>query len=741
MSREGIPGFWAFSWLLWMQPVTLHRHLKGLNVRPNAKLKSLLRSKHHAERVYARAMLIQLVFWAPLLNLLTGVILSTAGFPINWVILLVGVTTGVAAGAILSMATDVAFGATFSVAISVGIGVTASVTPGVTPGVAAGVATGVAAGVATGVATGVAIGVAFGGAIGLAMGAAFGLFTSVVFGVAEGVTEGVAFGVVFGIVATLSSFITFIRIPFYPFELAAMFLVRNSGESALRFCPVLYHDLGYLPLPLLEGSLVAAAEREPALVHRLLAACNITPLRARTARRALVRIHIGELRALLQNRNYTDAAELKGGFLPGVEEAGTTLTRLAEIARYLNSASRNPLAYQRLEKLKKAADLLRHSRNRLTTSNALVDRQAIVEVVPLLETAIDEMRQTAEREAAHVIPNPFRPNAPLDPEAGDVLFRGREGLVREIQTLLDASGAGASVVLLGPRRTGKTSLLKMLPQLLPDAICVFFDLQDNPVRTPADLFGALVKRAREQAARQRNLKLPAAPDGPPIASAANWLETVDRHLEGRRLLLCIDEFERLEKNYSQSPDETLQVLGLIRATIQHRRNIRILVSGAVAFEDLGRLWHDHLINAHELRVPFLDRATSLDLLQHPLPELDLFSAAVAEKIYAQTGGQPMLVQTCAWNLVNRLNEDDRRDVTDADLAAVFDRILTGKGSYFRDTLDALRPETRLAFEHLVLESTEITDRTHLRRLRERLLIDAAGQPTMPLLTQWLQENQ
>lgn len=38
---------------------------------------------------------------------------------------------------------------------------------------------------------------------------------------------------------------------------------------------------------------------------------------------------------------------------------------------------------------------------------------------------------------------------------------------------------------------GKSSLLRMLPVKPPDALCVFLDLQDNPVATPLDLFSAL----------------------------------------------------------------------------------------------------------------------------------------------------------------------------------------------------------------------------------------------------------
>ncbi|MFT5322200.1 MAG: hypothetical protein ACI8P0_000035 [Planctomycetaceae bacterium] len=42
----------------------------------------------------------------------------------------------------------------------------------------------------------------------------------------------------------------------------------------------------------------------------------------------------------------------------------------------------------------------------------------------------------------------------------------------------------------------------------------------------------------------------------------------------------------------ETKQQLVQLIGLLRATIQHRRRVRILVAGDSPFEELGPLWND-----------------------------------------------------------------------------------------------------------------------------------------------------
>ena len=59
--------------------------------------------------------------------------------------------------------------------------------------------------------------------------------------------------------------------------------------------------------------------------------------------------------------------------------------------------------------------------------------------------------------------------------------------------------------------------------------------------------------------------------------------------------LCLDEFERLAEVVGEKPEtkpQLVQLMGLLRATIQHRRRVRLLVAGNSTFEELGPLYSE-----------------------------------------------------------------------------------------------------------------------------------------------------
>ena len=117
----------------------------------------------------------------------------------------------------------------------------------------------------------------------------------------------------------------------------------------------------------------------------------------------------------------------------------------------------------------------------------------------------------------------------------------------------------------------------------------------------AGFFDALVRRARQQLREQRRLEIPGLEGDKSFESAAQWLDQLDTLPDVNRILISIDEFERLESLFPGDRRDLLRLMGMFRATIQHRRKVRLLVSGVAPFEELGPLWNDHFINVRELR--------------------------------------------------------------------------------------------------------------------------------------------
>src|ERR1022692_2795107 len=352
------------------------------------------------------------------------------------------------------------------------------------------------------------------------------------------------------------------------------------------------------------------------------------------------------------------------------------------------------------------------------------------------------MRATAEKDAEGLILNPFRAGDPLSDAEGPELFRGRETAVRDIEETLSDATRSASLQLLAPRRAGKTSLLKMLPRLLPDTVCVFFDLQAHPVASVGAFWNKLAEQALIQAKLSRRAELPKFPDGPPMEAAAEWLAKLDQLPNGRRVLIAIDEFERLQDLFPGSRQEFLQLMGLFRATIQHRRGVRLLVSGAAPFDELDGVWDDHFISARQIKLPFLNELTAVGLLLQPAPDFPsgAIPVEVAEEVYRRTGGQPFLLQVFGSLLVGRLNDEKRQVATIDDVQAVEGRAIEWAETYFRDAYRSAPPTAREALAPLIQGGTADITPLARRWLTQRYLLTPDDRLSIPLFGAWIEHH-
>jgi hypothetical protein len=504
---------------------------------------------------------------------------------------------------------------------------------------------------------------------------------------------------------------------------------------------VLYHELSYLPHPFLEGHVLAEAEANRELARRVLEACSIAPGQRRTGRKAEAKLRARELKRLANGKDFQAISELRGFWLPGVQGADSLLLSFSEAGRYAAAAQAAFNAHHRLKHLEGLAAQVNAMENQLRDNRNLFT-QPFEEPLQALRNVATGMRAEAEKSAAGLIPNPFRAGNPLSGEEGPELFRGRESAVRDIEEILNDTNRSASLQLFAPRRSGKTSLLKMLPRMLPDTVCVFFDLQAHPVASTGAFWNKLAEQAVVQAKRDRRVDLPGLPDGPPMEAAAAWLEQLDRLPGGRRVLIAIDEFERLEDLFPGSRLEFFQLMGLFRATIQHRRGVRLLVSGAAPFDELDRVWDDHFISARRIQLPFLELDTSVGLLTQPGPDFPpgAIPDEVACEVYERTGGQPYLLQVFGSLLVSRLNDEKRKLATLEDVRAVEGRAIEWAEAYFRDMFKSAPEPTREILARLAQgQAIEIAPAAR-RWLSHRYLLTSGDRLAVPVFGAWIEHH-
>ena len=749
-----LPGTWGLAWWTLMRPISLHWWLKLLGVEPAASVRRLWRGDAVA-RAYLERMVLVLLVGTPTLAVAIGLLLGMGGVEVDWTRVAVGVVLGVCLGAVLGVV-DGLLGVALSVAL----------------GVALGAAFGMPAGGTGHLVSGLVVGLLFRGAIGLGGGVTFGVVDGVVFGVGGSLVSGVFIGVVGGVAFGLAYF----RLPVYllevPWQVIAYAIQRNTGHITLAASPILHHDLSYLPLPTLADHIRATAARDPALARRALTACEIAPGHRRVGQRALAMLRADELTSLVRDRRFESLRDLSGEWLPAptgvagyfgrfravlagvpvndiLAAADGRFDALQDVGRFLRAAELTLIARQRQELLTAAADRLRGLDNALLGSRDLeapIYRAALADWQRLVA---DWLAETAAS-AALEVPNPFRPQVPLGPEFGREVFRGREPLVAEIESILGDPGQGAALALIGPRRCGKTSLLNMLPLKLPDALVVFFDTQNNPIDSTGSLVKALVGQAQEQGRRERRLTLPDAPPGPPMEALGAWFERLERlDLNGAgvgRILLCIDEFERWEGLFPGDRRALLQLLGLLRATIQHRRRLRVLIAGAAHVDELDPMWADHLVNLRTLAIGPLTRSVTLDLLTRPSADFptDAIPPAVAEAVWSRTLGQPYLTQLYGSLLVTRLNdgliETGRRQATVADCVALDPEVLDKANTYLTNLVQSAPAPALAVLESLARgEPVDLgtQDRATRRYLHRRGLVGTDGGLGIPVLGAFL----
>jgi hypothetical protein len=693
-ATEGLPGFWRFAWLFLMQPVTLSRLLRSVGISPKESLWRLLRRRRSPVDNWWLLRLAQVL----LMSLPSAAALRLMWeSPMNWSHLPLSISEGVIVGSVMALA-DVSFGAYVGIAM---VSISALPTSAGSFRVWA-----------------------------LPFAFVLGFATTANILVSGG--------------ATSYSFASLLHIPLFPLEVTLETLARlwntTTHRGSLAWTPVLYHELSQLPLPFLENHIVAEADVNPALARRVLDACSIAPGQRRIGRRAEAKLRARELARLAQAKDFQSIAELRGLWLPGIQGADPLLLSFSETGRYLAAANAAFSPHHRLKHLEGLAAQLNAIENQLRAKRSAFT-QPFEEPLLELRDAGHALRIEAEKNAAGRILNPFRVFESLSPEAGPELFRGREHAVHEIEDALADAGNAVSLQLLAPRRAGKTSLLKMLPGMLPDTVCVFFDVQAHPVASVSAFWNKLAEQALNQAKLHRRTDLPPLPSGPPMEAAAAWLGKVDQLPDGRRVLIAIDEFERLEDLFPGSRQEFLQLMGLFRATIQHRKRIRLLVSGSAPFDELDRVWDDHFISARQIKLPFLDEPTSIGLLTQPDPGFpaDAIPAQVAQEVYQRTGGQPFLLQVFGSLLVNRLNDTSRRTAVIADIAAVEGQAIEWAEPYFRDMYRSAPAAARQALDHLSQGPADLSPAAR-RWLTQRYLLTPGDRLAVPLFGAWISHH-
>lgn len=775
-------------YLLYFQPSQFESEVEG---RGQGEL--ILAQK---ERLgYINRMLLWIVLASVFANLAIGFTCEKFGvvylWNASWLGVILGIISGVVGGVVGRVGGGVIFGMVFGMAFGVEHGASNAAVSGAALGVAHGLFLsllrseegGLAVGIATGAVSGVTLGPALAAKVGLdnvlarvasavaaslgralmfgaicrtagggwhnpTFGMWYGLLLGVLFSIADSVMLGVAFGVMF--------WAAYFRFFSYPFDIAFSFVAYLYGRRrpqdirrAWRLCPVVWNEVIWLDMPFATRLLTMLTMQDRREGFRQIAfVAAERRLQRRVAVRATEEIVINDLR--VQSLKELSNVPLK---LEWTTDAPAELPEvLVNAFPRFERAAQHAGQYLMLHSDHRRGEALRHALAELDgLQKSLV--VAVGRLAPrLLRTANqwrslleDEQKTfTAKAAATLEIPNPFAFGNALG-ETKDNTFVGRQDIVRKIESCILGTRQTPTLLMQGARRMGKSSILNQLPRMLgPNFAPVVIDCQEAAIRESSGTMLRYLSRAIGKGLQRRRIKVNLLTKKSrmlePYSNFKDWLENAERDLpEGLRILLCFDEYEHLQDTLDAGWGQSF--LDTLRHWIQHHPKLVLMFTGAHAFEELGPAWTDRFISARRMRVSFLERDDLHLLLTKPIPEFDLvYSDGALEDIVRATNGQPFLTQAVAFELVQYLNEQHRKDVTTEDVEEAIARALVSGSAYFANVWMDAGEQGRAVLKAIAGGDTP-PDYPHASAwLRENDVLDEAGEFAVPMVRRWVRET-
>ncbi len=235
----------------------------------------------------------------------------------------------------------------------------------------------------------------------------------------------------------------------------------------------------------------------------------------------------------------------------------------------------------------------------------------------------------------------------------DRTFVGRGDLLAWLLNRWRQPDSKPTLVLIGQRRIGKTSLLHKIQRAVADPVPLmplFIDVQG--ITSEYDF----LTTTSQKMAAALSLTPPSLDRQEPYVDFKQFLASLTTPLAGRRVLLLLDEAEKIPAGRlgDRLPD-------FLRSMMQgHEYPILLLFCGTHALQRTAWDYSSILFNTAQFKtVSYLSKGESQELLQKPAKDLLEFDPYVLETAYTWTRGQPLLLQSIGANVIDQFNHTFR----------------------------------------------------------------------------------
>lgn len=354
------------------------------------------------------------------------------------------------------------------------------------------------------------------------------------------------------------------------------------------------------------------------------------------------------------------------------------------------------------------------------TYNDLERRGQVLEYADMIE-----LRSEADETFIPLYPNPYVVGRPL--RDADI-FIGREEVFAHLGKMLDSATRGELMIAIGQRRMGKTSVLRRLRQRVESIryVAVLVDLQGllatDEVAFLREMMVVIQDELDDLGISVVPLTRSELQPEPMVNFRQVFLRRVLRALDGRRLLIMIDEYEIIEEYVNKGVLTPRFILG-VRDLIQEK-SIRLLFSGTNYLDALTRdTWHILLSRAQYLHVGHFSSEQVAELFVRPTEGYVEIDSLALEKAYHLTGGHPHFSQLLARELVETRNKGKSKYLTIQDIHQAAD-LVVDKGQL-----------------HIVYIWNEAMRTERLLMLTVRELLDREGAASLEAVTRFIENHQ
>jgi hypothetical protein len=300
------------------------------------------------------------------------------------------------------------------------------------------------------------------------------------------------------------------------------------------------------------------------------------------------------------------------------------------------------------------------------------------------------------------------------------LFHGREDIFNKILGSFNKGVQTDHYYLDGIPRVGKTSILKLLPSILPHQfVPVYFNFGSSSLgqRGPIkwwQIFHEFCTELNKALPACDSLSVPDIPtfDRDPIHAFTSFVASVKAIFPDKTPFFMLDEFPDLLSAVARTGtegDRETVALDQLKELLASGE-LWAIFTGSVRYDDLHAvLEHRILRSLTPLRVSFLSQESVGRILNAGVPSYVGIPYETVASVFDQSGGYPWLVQIYGSALVDRLNIEQRTIATPGDVAIITREVVLATSYYFENWWRAahLGAAEERFIEHLLVNHLEV----------------------------------